>query len=113
MSLGYLQCAPNNRDVTIDNGDVHENIDRRKIDFASFNFSAIIPSRPDTEKKGIYVGAEERGRRPGTEMLEFIALPFPFYTGYLRLFSRVRRGASFRRPKAEDMSGEAFRVGHF
>ena len=55
----------------------------------------------------------KRGTANGTEMLEFIALPFPFYTGYLRLFSRVRRGASFRRPKAEDMSGEAFRVGHF
>ena len=49
----------------MDNGDVHENIDRRKIDFASFNFSAIILSRSDTEKKGIYVGTEERGRRPG------------------------------------------------
>ena len=46
-------------------------------------------------------------------MLEFIALPFSLYPGYLRLFSRVRRGASFRQPKAEDMSGEAFRAGHF
>ena len=38
---------------------------------------AIIPSRLVTEKKGIYVGVEERGRtRVQTEMVEFIALPF-------------------------------------
>ena len=76
VSLGYLRCAPNNRDLTIDNGDVHENIDRRKIDFASFNFSAIIPSRPDTEKKGIYVGAEERdGKRDGDARIYSLAVP--------------------------------------
>ena len=76
MSLGYLRCAPNNRDLTIDNGDVHENIDRRKIDFASFNFSSIIPSRPDTEKKGIYVGAEERdGKRDGDARIYSLAVP--------------------------------------
>ena len=40
---------------------------RLKIDFASFNFFAIIPSRPDTEKKGVYVVAEERGPPPSSD----------------------------------------------
>ena len=41
------------------------------------NRFAIISSRPVTKKKGIYVGAEERGRaRVQIEMVEFIALPF-------------------------------------
>ena len=75
MSLGYLRCAPNNRDLTIDNGDVHENIDRRKIDFASFNFSAIIPSRPDTEKKGIYVLKRGDGARDGDARIYSLAVP--------------------------------------
>ena len=37
---------------------------RLKIDFASVNFFVIIPSRPDTEKKRVYVGAEERDPPP-------------------------------------------------
>ena len=42
------------------------------------NHFAIIPSHPVAWKKGISVGAEERGRtRVQTEMIEFIALPFP------------------------------------
>ena len=52
---------------------------RLKIDFASVNFFVIIPSRPDTEKKRVYVGAEERYLpQVRTEMLELIVLPFPF-----------------------------------
>ena len=42
-------------------------------------FFAIIPSRPLIEKKKIYVAAEEKELRPiQTEMVELIALPFPF-----------------------------------
>ena len=33
----------------------------------SFNFFAIIPTRPDTEKKGIYVRAEGRGPPPSSD----------------------------------------------
>ena len=44
-------------------------------------FFVIIPRGPVTQKKGIRVGAEERGPHPTrvlTEMVEFIALPSPF-----------------------------------
>ena len=92
-------------------------VEKKLIDFSSFNFFVIIPSRPDTEKKGIYVGVEERGRRlTRTEMLESIALrPCRSRStlGTRVFFSRVRRGASFYRSKAEDTSGEVFRAGHF
>ena len=33
--------------------------------------------------------------------------------GYQRFFLACGRGALFRRPQAEDASGEAFRAGHF
>ena len=45
----------------------------------SFNFFAIIPSRPDTEKKGIYVRAEERGPPPSSDRdvrIYSVAVPF-------------------------------------
>ena len=35
------------------------------------------------------------------------------YPGYQRFFLACGRGALFRRPQAEDASGEAFRAGHF
>ena len=43
------------------------------------NFFAIILSRPGTEKKGIYVAAEERGPRQSSDRDAIIySLPFPF-----------------------------------
>ena len=45
----------------------------------SFNFFAIIPSRSDTEKKGIYVRAEERGPPPSSDRdarIYSLAVPF-------------------------------------
>ena len=43
------------------------------------NFFAIILSRPGTEKKGIYVAAEERGPRQSSDRDGRIySLPFPF-----------------------------------
>ena len=47
----------------------------------------IIPIRPVTQKKGILVGTEEKGRaRVQTEMVEFIALSFP-YSSKLKVWS--------------------------
>ena len=45
----------------------------------SFNVFSIIPSRPDTEKKGIYVRAEERGPPPSSDRgarIYSVAVPF-------------------------------------
>ena len=47
------------------------------------NFFAIIPSRPVTLKRGINVGAEERGPRPSTNRdgrIYRIAVPVLNYT---------------------------------
>ena len=42
------------------------------------NHFAIIPSRQVLKTKGIYFGAEGRGRaRVQAEIIQFIALPFP------------------------------------
>ena len=52
------------------------------------NHFAFISSRPVTKKKGIYVGAEERGRaRVQTDIVEFIALPFPPLKKNLKIWS--------------------------
>ena len=56
LSLGTLRS---------DNGDVYENIVEKRLRI--LNFFVIILSRPGTEKKGIYVGAEERGPRQSSD----------------------------------------------
>ena len=58
--LGHAASLP--RTLRSDDGDLHENIVEK-----SFNFLSIILSRPDTEKKGIYVGAEGRGPPPSSD----------------------------------------------
>jgi len=49
-----------------DNVDVHENLAENRLLILSNHF-AIIPSRPVTKKKGIYVEAEERGPHPRSD----------------------------------------------
>ena len=48
-----------------DNGDVHENFAKNRLQILSL-FFAIIPRGPVTQKKGIWVGAEEKGQRPSS-----------------------------------------------
>ena len=68
LSLGTLRS---------DNGDVYENIVEKRLRI--LNFFVIILSRPGTEKKGIYVAAEERGPRQSSDKDAIIySLPFPF-----------------------------------
>ena len=74
------------------------------------NRFAIISSRPVTKKKGIYVGAEERGRaRVQIEIVEFIALPFPLSKKKLKnlvISSRSRAGTTKKRTKNRDARAE-------
>ena len=64
------------------------------------NHFAIISSRLVTKKKGIYVGAEERGRARGqTDIVEFIALPFPSSKNLQ--FGRQRNAQKNRDARAE------------
>ena len=61
-----------------DEGDVHENVVKNSIRII-LSFFAIIPIRPVTRGRGFWQELK-RGERAQVrrEMVEFIALPFPF-----------------------------------
>ena len=62
------------------NGDVRENVAEKRLRILSFFFFAIIPRGPVTYRKGIWVGAEEKGAHPRSNRdgrIYRLAVPVP------------------------------------